>query len=168
MRDNMDAHNLRGCSESEDSRVLRTYVRLRNRALTNIGSDFRTIRAFAFMMIVAETGLGPEEVRKLEIENLDPASSIGIVSCRTRGVDGESCISVNLQKAGSDVLGAYMESRRAFLEEYSFDSRYLFPSRMTINGIMPPEAVNGIVDTVSELCEERIDMKLLRDTFGSQ
>ncbi|MGE0015007.1 MAG: hypothetical protein AB7S83_02315 [Candidatus Methanomethylophilaceae archaeon] len=164
----MDAQNIGEQPENEDCRALRTYIRLRNKALGNIGSDFRTIRAFAFMMIVAETGLGPEEVRKLEMDNLDPASSIGIVSCRTRGVDGESCISVNLQKAGSDVLAAYMESRRAFLEEYSFDSRYLFPSRMTTNGIMPPEAVNGIVDTVSDLCKEKIDIELLRDIFGSQ
>jgi site-specific recombinase XerD len=164
----MDAQNIGGQPESEGGRVLRMYIRLRNIALENIGSDFKTIRAFAFVMIVAETGLGPDEVRKLEMDNLDPASSIGIVSCRTRGLDGESCISVNLQKAGSDVLAAYMEARRAFLEEYSFDSRYLFPSRITTNGIMPPEAVNGIVDTVSDICEEKVDIGLLRDIFGSQ
>jgi hypothetical protein len=55
-----------------------------------------------------------------------------------------------------------------FREEYSFRSRYLFPSRITPNGIMPPEAVNGIADTVSDICEEKVDMGLLRDIFGSQ
>jgi hypothetical protein len=45
----MDAQNIGGQPESEGGRVLRMYIRLRNNALENIGSDFKTIRAFAFV-----------------------------------------------------------------------------------------------------------------------
>lgn len=48
------------------------YVALRNNGIEKIGSDYNTIRAFAFAMIVAETGMDPEEVRNLEMENIDP------------------------------------------------------------------------------------------------
>ncbi|MDN5357864.1 MAG: hypothetical protein PWR17_1033 [Candidatus Methanomethylophilaceae archaeon] len=168
MRDNMDAHDGNNGLNRNENGILRTYVKLRNEALAHIGSEYRTIRAFAFLLIIADTGLSPDEVRKLEIENIDHADSIGLVSCRTRGINDDSCISVNLQKASSDVLDAYMESRRALLDEYSFDSPYLFPSRITINEMMPPEAIEGIADTVSEICGENIDIELLRETFGPQ
>lgn len=164
----MDKTRINGTDDIDGNGVQRTYSRLRKEALAHIGSDYRTVRAFTFLLIVADTGLGPDEVRRLETDNLDLSPKTGIISYRTRGIDDDSCISVSLSSASSCVLSAYMESRRAFLEEYSFDSQYLFPSRIALNGVMPPEAVQGIVDTVSEICNGKVDLELLRETFGPQ
>lgn len=153
-------------TEREGKSVLQPYFSLRNEAMLHIGSDYKTIRSFAFLMIVADTGLNPEDVRTLEMENMDYAQSIGIMSCRSRGINEDSCISVTLHKTTSEILAAYLESRRAWLEEYSFDSPYLFPSRLTVSGIMPPEAIEGIIETVSKICKRTIDIELIRETFG--
>lgn len=152
--------------EREDGNILQPYFSLRNEAILHIGSDYKTMRSFAFLMIVADTGLSPEDVRTLEMDNMDYAPSIGIMSCRSRGINEDSCISVTLHKTTSEILTAYIESRRAWLEEYSFDSQYLFPSRLTVSGIMPPETINGIVETVSKICKKKIDVNLMRETFG--
>lgn len=164
---NMDIQN-RGKwdAEREDRSVLQPYFDLRNKAILHIGSNYKTMRSFAFLMIVADTGLSPEDVRTLEIENIDYAPSIGIMSCRPRGINEDSCISVTLHKSTSEIIVAYLESRRAWLEEYSFDSPYLFPSRLTLSGIMPPEAINGIVEIASKICKNKIDIDLIRETFG--
>lgn len=153
-------------TEREGKSVLQPYFSLRNEAMSHIGSDYKTMRSFAFLMIVADTGLNPEDVRTLEMENMDYAQSIGIMSCRSRGINEDSCISVTLHKTTSEILAAYLESRRAWLEEYSFDSPYLFPSRLTVSGIMPPEAIEGIIETVSKICKRTIDIELIRETFG--
>ncbi len=152
--------------EPKGRSALQPYFSLRNEAMSHIGSDYKTMRSFAFLMIVADTGLSPEDVRTLEMENIDHAPSMGIMSCRSRGINEDSCISVTLHKTTSEILAAYLESRRAWLEEYSFDSFYLFPSRLTVSGIMPPEAIDGIKETVSKICRRTIDIDLIRETFG--
>lgn len=153
-------------SVTESGNILQPYFSLRNEAISHIGSDYKTMRSFTFLMIVADTGLSPEDVRTLEMENMDHAPSIGIMSCRSRGINEDSCISITLHKATSEIFTAYLESRRAWLEEYSVDSPYLFPSRLTVNGIMPPEAIDGIVEIVSKICKRTIDIDLIRETFG--
>jgi hypothetical protein len=153
-------------TERENGRALQPYFSLRNKAISHIGSDYKTIRSFAFLMIIADTGLSPEDVRTLEMENMDYAPSIGIISCRSRGINGDSCISVTLHKTTSEIFAAYLESRRAWLEEYSVDSPYLFPSRLTVSGIMPPEAIDGIIEIASKICMNTIDINLIRETFG--
>lgn len=57
-------------TERKDRSVLQPYFSLRNEAMSHIGSDYKTMRSFAFLMIVADTGLSPEDVRTLEMENI--------------------------------------------------------------------------------------------------
>lgn len=91
-----------------------------------------------------------------------------MISLRSRDIGDGASLSVNMGAKGSEILRAYLEAREAWLDEYFMESSFLFPSRITENGIMPSEAVKGIEEKILRECGVRIDLESLRETFGKQ
>lgn len=91
-----------------------------------------------------------------------------MISLRARDIGDGASLSVNMGARGSEILRAYLEAREAWLDEYFMESNFLFPSRITDDGIMPSEAIKGVEEKIRKECGIRIDLESLRETFGRQ
>ncbi|MGI5964537.1 MAG: hypothetical protein ACOX8L_01615 [Candidatus Methanomethylophilaceae archaeon] len=153
-------------TEYSERELLGRYYILRGAGIRNIGSDYFTLRAFAFAMIVAETGMSPDEVRNLMTENIDSGIWVNMISLRTRDVGDGAALSVTMGCEGSRILSAYIDSEDVPPGSCYENSALLFPSEITDDGIMSRWEIKKMEEKVSKACGMEINFESLRRTFG--